>query len=212
MAALFGSRWSTDDEDILLWTTAAHLSFQTLFSYTQDWNPLEQLEEVEALQLQAPVPWHPLTQEVIDEGPVALEECLGWPQTNQMWATIYDLMDITHATAVDNMVDFYSRNNNSYTGWFGGQVAQAATKYALGCLEGEADVEEDFNVAFMAATTMIREGVFLDPNQPPEKFTLFAAFLEDCEETLWNPTIENIYEFCASEWNNIRLLKQTVTR
>jgi len=95
-SALFGHLWSTDDDDILLWTSAVNLSFQTLMSYTQDWNPLEQLDEVEFLELQAPVPQNTLTLEVIDEGPIPLQACCGWPQTNEMWSTIHDLMDVTH--------------------------------------------------------------------------------------------------------------------
>lgn len=208
-SALFSALWTTDDDDILMWTAAVNLGFQTLMPQQQAWNPLEQLDEIENLQIQAPIPWHTLTLEVIREGPVPLSQCIGWPQTNQRWSTIRDIMEITQENTVINMRAFYQRNNHSFRGWMAGAVANDASGYALGCLEGVADVDATFDAAYIAAQTMIAAGIRLDPNQPMEKFMLFNTFLEDCSETHYSPTIQAIMDFCASPWNDIRLLQQT---
>lgn len=210
--ALFTVPWSTDDDDILLWTTAVHLSFQMLFSEYGMWNPLENLEDPLGLELQAPVPWHTLTREVIAEGPVSFEEVIGWPHNNKLWSNIRELADITPAAATDNMYSFYTRNNHSMTGWFAGNMAQQASAYILGCLEGEDDVAYDYAISLKVATTMISAGYYLDPHQPAPKFSLFRDFIDDCEDTSYNPTMQDIIQFCDSPWNDIKLKKQTISR
>lgn len=209
--ALYTIPWSTDDDDILLWTAAAHLSFQTLFSIYGTWNPLEALDDPLELELRAPIPWHTLTREVIAEGPVPFKDALGWPQTSQLWSKINVLIDPCHDSAVHNMSGYYGRNNHSWHGWVAGQCTSDLTAYALACLEGPEDVHYDYVMPMKAVTTMISGGYFLDPNQPDAKFELFRDFLDDCEESLWNPTMENIIQFCTSPWNDIKLLKQVPT-
>lgn len=209
--ALFTVPWSTDDDDILLWTAAVHLSFQTLFSVYGQWNPLEALDDPLSLELQAPIPWHTLTKEVISEGPPQPRGAVGWPHDLKLWSKIGDITTMTHEAAVNNMSSFYLRNNHTWGGWVAGQCTNEIAGYALACLEGENDVYYDYSIAMKAATTMISAGFYLDPGQPMEKFAIFRDFLDDCEEIGFNPTTKSIIEFCTSPWNDIKLLKQRIS-
>lgn len=205
VGALFGAPFETDDEDILLWIASAQLAFQQLFVINQQWNPLETVSSMEDLEVAALEPDHTLTIEVIQEGPVDLDKVIGWPQNNKRWISLTELADRTQETATNNMTDFLKRNKYSWTGYVGGLCATQTAMYAMACLEGEDDVAYDHSMQLKAATTMLKHGYFLNPNQPMEKFLLFQAFLDDCERTLWNPTIEDIKDFCHAPWNNIRL-------
>ena len=207
LSALFTAPWSTDDDDILLWTAAAHLSFQTLFSIYGTWDPFEALDDPLELELQAPIPWHTLTREVIEAGPVPFNNTLGWPQTSELWSKIHVLSDQCHEPAINNMSGYYGRNNHSWYGWVAGQCTTDLAANALACLGGEEDVHYDYAMPMKAATTMINAGYYLDPDQPYSKFELFRDFLEDCEEASWNPTMENIVEFCLCSWNDIKIFK-----
>jgi len=202
---MFGFPHLTDDEDVLLWITAIELAFGHLFEITQVWHPLDMIEDVKGLEVRAPEPWHTLTQEVIDAGPVPMEEVIGWPGTNTLWANVIDLADEVHPVATDNLNRFQERNKHSWAGYVGGLCAAEACGYFLACMENEMDVSYDHSMALKAATTMLKYGCSLYPGQPYEKFELFAAFLDDCERTGWNPTMQNILEFCGSHWNDIRL-------
>jgi len=202
---MFGFPHYTDDADVLHWITTVELAFQHLFEITQEWHPLDMIEDIEGLEIRAPEPWHTLTQEVINAGPVAMEDVIGWPGTNTLWANVIELSDRTQPIATDNLNRFLERNKHSWTGYVGGLCAVEASGYFLACMENEMDVSYDHSMALKAATTMLKYGCSLDPNQPYEKFELFAAFLDDCEATLWNPTMANIVEFCFSSWNDIKL-------
>jgi len=203
---MFGFPHMTDDEDVLQWITAVELAFQHLFEITQEWHPLDMIEDVQGLEVQAPTPWHTLTQEVLTEGPVPWASVIGWPGTNTLWANVIELADRCHPVAADNLNRFQERNKHSWTGYVGGLCAVEASAYFLACMENEMDVAYDHSMQLKAATTMLKYGCSLDPNQPYEKFELFAAFLDDCEETHWNPTMQNILEFCFSHWNDIKLI------
>jgi len=203
---MFGFPHLTDDEDILMWITAVELAFGHLFEITKEWHPLEMIEDVQDLEVKAPEPWHTLTIEVINEGPVAWPSVMGWPTTNTSWANVVELADRTQPVATDNLNRFQDRNKHSWTGYVGGVCAMEASAYFLACMEDEMDVAYDHTMQLKAATTMLKYGCSLDPNQPYEKFELFAAFLDDCEATDWSPTMRNILEFCFSEWNDIKLI------
>lgn len=205
LAALFSWPFETDDEDILLWIACAQLAFQHLFQITQDWNPLEMVSSMEDFEVAALEPDHTLTIEVIREGPIDPDKVIGWPQNNKRWIPLTQLAERTQETATNNMTNFLKRNKYSWSGYVGGLCATRAATYAMACLEGEDDVAYDHSMQLKAATTMLKHGYFLNPNQPMEKFLLFEAFLDDCEKTQWNPTIEDIKKFCHAEWNNIRL-------
>jgi len=205
LGLLFSWPFETDDEDILLWIACAQLAFQQLFVVNQDWNPLEMVSSMEDLEVAALEPDHTLTIEVIREGPVDPDKVIGWPQNNKRWIPLTQLAERTQETATNNMTDFLKRNKHSWTGYVGGLCATQSAMYAMACLEGEDDVAYDHSMQLKAATTMLKHGYFLNPNQPMEKFLLFEAFLDDCEKAQWNPTIEEIKKFCHAEWNNIRL-------
>lgn len=211
LSVVWSYPFATDDEDILLWIVAAYLAFQQLFEITQEWNPLEMLSTIQDLELKAPTPWHSLTLEVIDEGPVPLDSVVGWPQTTTLWGALPDIIDRTQDVANKNLQGFLRRNKHSWTGFVGGLCAIGAATHSLACLEGEGDVYYDHSMQLKATTTMLKHGYMLDPAQPYAKFELFESFLDDCEQTLWNPTMENILEFCESPWNDVRLLKTSAS-
>jgi len=204
---LWGMPHYTDEAEVLAWITAAHLAFQQLFDITQEWNPLLMFSSIEDLEIQAPSPWHTQTIEVINEGPVPLGSVVGWPQTGNEWSPILDVVDPTEEIAAQNLRNFLKRNKHSWTGYVGGLSAGETARYALACLEGEADVAHDYSMQLKATLTMLKHGIVLDPNQPLSKFDLFEHYLDECEKDSWNPTIEQIIQWCGYSFNNIRLLK-----
>lgn len=206
LTVLWGYDWRTDNDDVLLWSTAHSLAVQGCERITRLWNPLEMVDDVAHLETMAPSPWHTLTKEVINEGPVPMAEVIGWPQTSTLWALIEELMELTQGRAAGNLENFQANNQHSWHGYCCGVTAIQSAFGVLATLEGEDDVEYEDSIAFKAAVTMIENGYQLDPDQAYEKFALFDSFLKDCEETLWQPTMQNIFEFCNSPWNDIKLL------
>jgi len=202
---MFGFPHLTDDEDVLLSITAVELAFGHLFEITKEWHPLDMIEDVKDLEVKAPEPWHTLTKEVLTEGPVPWQSVIGWPGTNTLWANVVELADRCQPVAADNLNRFQERNKHSWAGYVGGVTAIEASAYFLACMENEMDVSWDHSIALKVATTMLKYGCSLDPNQPYEKFELFAAYMDDCERYRCNPTMKSILEFCFSHWNDIKL-------
>jgi len=204
---LLGFRWGTDDEEMLSWITGAALAFQHLNECNQLWNPLEMVDSFDNLEVQAPRPWHSLTQEVIGAEPLPLDSVIGWPQTGNEWSPMLDVLEDTQEIATDNLNRFLTRNKHSWSGFVGGLAACEASTYALSTLEGEEDVYYDYTVQMKASITMLKHGYMLDPAQPYSKLLLFQSYLDECEVDDWNPTMEQILAFCGYSFNDIRLLQ-----
>lgn len=206
---LWGIPHMTDEEEILSWTMSACLSFQACMDTLHIWNPLENVEEISTMELEAPRPTYTLTIEAIDEEGFSVDDVMGWPQTGTKWAPMHELLHPTHERAMWNLVDFAVRNKKSWVGFGGILCANEAAAYALASLEGESDVFYDFNADFKVCTSMIEQGIQLDPKQPLEKFHLFRDYLEDCDAANYNPSLKDVAAFCDAPWNNIKL-QQTI--
>jgi len=195
-SVLWGYPHQTDDQDILLWITATYLSFQALMTIQQDWNPLEMVEDLEDLEIMAPVPWHTLTREVILETGEPIEKRVGWPQVNKLWARISDLLAITHKTAAENLLRFTERQKHTWVGFTGAQLAVDGAMFSIAVLEGEEKVWYDYSVPAHIANTLLMHGQRLDPYQPIEKFTDFVHYMMYLDEIDQAPTMQLITSFC----------------
>lgn len=208
---LFSWLHGTDDEEILSWIMGAAHAFQYLNECNQVWNPLEMTGNLDTIEVQAPLPWHTLTQEVISAEALPLDSVIGWPQTGNEWATIPEIMEGTQETATLNINNFLTRNKHSWAGFVGGLATCEGSTYALSTMEGEDDVYYDYTIQMKVSIMMQKEGYFLDPAQPYSKFQLFQFYLDECEKDDWMPTMKQIIQWCTYDFNNIRLMRTTQT-
>jgi len=207
---LWGYSHATDDEDILLWLAATELAFQALQDVNREWNPLEQVEDIANLEVKAPVPWHTLTLEVINEGKIPLEDSLGWPQTSRLWETIQSLAATTHPVAAENLHQFTLRNKHNWTGYTGAVCAVEGAMFSVTVLEGEEFVEYQYSVPSRVANILLLHSLRLDPHQPIEKFTAFVRYMMYLDRIGQDPDRNLITSFCEGS-AQIKLVDTSTT-
>lgn len=196
---LWGAPWGTDDDMLLEVFIAGYYAHQVLLPVQQDWNPLDAVEDPHKLIIQAPVPWHPLTREVIEEEGKPMGEVLGWPHSGALWAETEEISNESEAIASENLRNFMERNKHNWRGFAGGALASETAFLSLANLEGEEDVEYDYTAPSKFMVIMLQNGLYPNPDQPAEKIAELADWLEHLERTGLKPTLKNIEAFCADQ-------------
>lgn len=187
---------ATDYEQNMQSLAALQLSFQALTTANQRYNILDHIIDPFDLQIQAPVPTDVLTLEVIEEAGKRLEEVCGWPQTGTLWAPLQSVVDVSIKIATMNLENQLAANKHNFTGYASGMTTVDGAGYFLAALEGPDQVSEDITVDMKMALNMMHHSTCLDPAQGPEKFALFAEYMQRSEDLDQLPNMKEIREFC----------------
>lgn len=207
VSTLWGFIHETDEDEILLTMAVEQLAYQHQQFKNAQWNPLEQVDFSDGIEIRAPWPKNPITQEVIMEGPEPPERVLAWPQTGTMWANMEELEEVTTETATKNLTSFMDRNKHSWKGYLGGLCAVNGADYAMASAEGEENLEYDYSVPSKVATMLLENQIMLDPDQPDDRFDLLNAWLEDLDANNDTPALKDIVAFCEASHNDIKLIR-----
>lgn len=204
MSILWGGQWATDDDMLLEVLMAGYLVQQELSHFQQEWNPLDMVEDPPDLVIQAPLPAHVLTREIIDEEGPPMAEVVGWPHSGKAWSKMTDLANEIQPVATSNLNDFMKRNEHNWRGFAGGALASETAINCLSNLEGEDQVEYDYTAGSKLASIMLENGLYPDPEQPQENLDAFTDWMDHLERVGEKPTMHKISAFCTD--NKIELL------
>ena len=174
MPVLWGYPHSTDDMELCESLAAFVLSQQALINVYQKWNPLDAIEDLDVIEIEAPRAEHPLTQEVILEAGRSLDEGIGWPSVDKQVASLSELHESIAPTAIDNATAHITRLVQSWHGWVSSENISNGSLYALALLEGKEVVEFDYICAQKLSTRLLETRQTLDPLTPYSQLQLFA--------------------------------------
>jgi len=193
-----------DDDIMQELLLANYLANQAIQPYAQQWNPLDQVEDLDNTRILCPVPSHPLTLEVIEEEGIPISQVVGWPHSGKPWASPGTISDATASVARDNMAECVARNKNNWNGYAFGLLAAEASTYQLSNLEGEEAVSYDYHAKSKIMLNLLGAGLSVNPNNSKEKLKEFRAFMLRSERLRLPTGITAINSFCADQ--NISLL------
>lgn len=196
---LGGVSWGTDDDLLLETYVAGYYAHQVLLPVQQDWNPLDTVEDPHKLIIQAPVPAHILTREVIDEEGIPMKDVCGWPHSGRLWAETEEISNESESVASESLRNFMERNKHNWRGFAGGALASETAFLTLANLEGEEDVEYDYTAPSKFMVILLQNGLYPDTEGAPEKARELADWLDYLERTEVKPTLRNITTFCTEK-------------
>jgi len=174
MGVMWGFTHMTDDMELTESLAAYLLSNQALIDVYQNWNPLDAIEDLDVIEVEAPRAENILTQEVIQEAGRSLNEGIGWPSLNKRWASLSELHESIQVPAVDNVKAHLMRLVQSWYGWVNSESISNSALYSLAILEGRETVEFDYICAQKLATRLIETNQCIDPLTPYAQLEVFA--------------------------------------
>jgi len=198
-SAYFYPGVQTTDEEVLTMMFAHWLGQMALFSGTKDLSGWENFENLDTIELRAPLPTNPLTLEVIEEEGIKVDDIVGWPHNSQPWALATDLVEEYDAPAKDYFRDYMSRHDKDWIGYIFKTLACDAHFYTMAAAEGEDQVVYDYTVVSKVCSMLLENRVYPDPSQPSNKVKLLADRLDIWETIGFKPAFKEIVEFCSAK-------------
>ena len=202
---VLSSGYQPDDDTLNQVMIANYLAQQELFSNSEGWNALDQVEDINTCEISTPVTTNLLTQEVIDEEHAGSEYFGGWPHSNKPWAPIDDILNELAAPAKDSLRAMMEYHAHDWNGFLLGAMATGSHFYTMGALEGEDQVRYDYTAQSKFKSIILGAGFYPDPTTSQSKLDRLAWYLDYFEESKRAIHLTQIIDIC--ETLQIKLLK-----
>lgn len=158
LSVLNGYEWESDFMDEVYTFIAANLVMQVSAPYLEDYNPLEEIDDLASYIVRAPRPKDILTLEVIQEAGYELDEVCNWPQNGEQWISYGELAEKTAGQATRNLNHFAEEHKNSELAFIAGQNAHDFALHSLAAWEGEELVEIEYLPSSRILITILDHG------------------------------------------------------
>ena len=203
-AVLHGVPWKSDITEEVSSLIAANLTLQVIYPYLQDWNPLEQIEDVASLMIEAPRPTDPLTIEIIQESGYTLDDVCNWPQNGERWISLGELQELTAKQATENLTHFAQTNRNSPEAFL---ALEQAHDFALGsieAIEGPGQVQVEYSHTERTVLIILDNGWQYPDDITEAQVEKFEDWIYTHEYMNTQPTAKDIWRyaevFCGFRW------------
>jgi len=186
----------TPDEEIIGMMMAHWLSNVALFSGTKDVPGWENYNDLQNLEIRVRAPTNTLTLEVIQEEGLNPQEITGWPHNSKPWALATDVVNEYSAPAQEFFEYYMKLHDKDWLGYIYKTLACDATFYTLASAEGEDQVEYDYTAPAKAASILLENRLYPDPDQPAGVLKLLSDQIDLWEVAGINPSLRDISDFC----------------
>lgn len=189
----------TADSEVLTFMTATWISNMVLWSETDDRQDWANVPNIHQVEINPTPPTNPLTLEVIAEEGFDVQDVINWPHNGKPWAPMQDIVNEYAAPAQDFFYDYMRLHDKDWIGYMFKSLACDSTFYTLACAEGEAQVEYDYTAASKAASILLENHLYPDPDQPVAMVQKLADRLDLWEADSTKPTLRAMVDFCHQE-------------
>jgi hypothetical protein len=119
------------DDDRFMAIITANLSLQVIRAYSEEWNLLDHLENIDDIELIPPAPTNLLTRRALEEAGMNPDTQVGFPTFSPEEWTFKNLSSQYMIRAANGFNEYADSNKNNMKGWV---AANNATEYAEGIL------------------------------------------------------------------------------
>lgn len=191
-----GSGLQTEDEEVMLMTMSNYLCRQEVFVGMNGWNAMEEVENIDEIELMAPIPKNILTQEVIVEEGLAVDGNIGWPHSSKPWALMTDIVNELDAPCQGFSNDFDAIHKEDWWPYGFDGLNNDATCYTLATVEGEEQIKYSYTASAKTAQVLTQFDLYPDPETPDSKMEEFANQIDIWEMMSIEPDLRLITDFC----------------
>jgi len=196
--------WESDMTDEIASMIAVNLSLQAAYPLLEEWNPLEEVDNIGELYIKAPVPTDILTIEVIEEAGYNVEDLCGWPGINKLWASLDEISTIADDYAARNIRHFGEKNRHNIAAFIGAQNANDFAVNMIAALEGPDQVVVDYIRESRIMIIILDNGFIFPDAITPEQIGKFQDWCYTHEYLQTMPTVRDIWRyaqvFCDFTW------------
>ncbi len=173
--------WCQDPEIMMEVYAPLHTAHQVVQNMSALWNPLDVIDNLFDVEIQAPIPTDPLSWDVIKEAKTPIEEFTGWPVNGEQWVNINDIVDSSLEATPRNLKAIMAMNAHNWSGFAIGGLAAETAPFMLANIEDEEVVEYDYTAGSKIGGIMLESGLQFGEDMTGEERLAAEEYLEDAE-------------------------------
>jgi len=162
------------------------------------WSPLDHVDDSANVEIEAPTPWHVLTQEVIQEVDPGAINAIGWPSTGKRWSTINEIAETSADTTQSDFASFLRENKRNWEGYITGSAASIAAQYMLSDLADDGKVEYDYINENKVMVGMLSQNMFFDQQATDAQREKLKSYIESFPPDGPGPTSKDVMLFAKN--------------
>lgn len=197
-----GVHWAaqqyTDLEEQTAMFVAMNLAAQVTRSHI-DWNPLDQVIDIDKAEIRVPQPTNILTIEAMDEEDPTWRETVLWPATGTEWANLNDLYDNSTDVMNDNFSRFCDTNRHNFHGFIAGINATESLLFNMESVDDEHTIVHDYTAWCKTLHALQLQGYSFPFDVTPTQSACFTTWLEAHEGAGSCPTTPEALAYARNQ-------------
>ncbi len=204
VSLLHGYKWHSDASDETRSIFAASWAMSTLYSSVEEYNPLDEIEDIGSYLVECPQPTDILTIELLEEEGFDFETGCVWPQNGQRWISIDDLQESTQDQAAANLRHYGEENNHTLEAFSALAAANDFALNFLAAIEGPDQIIIDYLRTERIVINILDAGWAYPEDIAPEQVEKFEDWCYVHEYMDTQPKRKDIWNyaeiFCGFTW------------
>jgi hypothetical protein len=171
------------------------LAGQGIQNVLNHWNPMENVEGLEHIEIEAYCEPNPLIEEMLREEGLDPEKGIAWPQLGKRWATYEEIQTSLAPIAAENFEYFTENCEDEDLKAIMENSAIEFGLHSIAMLEGPESIEIQYHAAIEIGETLLNHRYSFPLNITEEQIIDFAWWCDACEETNTRPKLKEILRY-----------------
>lgn len=188
----YGYLHRTDFEFEAAMYCGTEIAGQGIRNILDHWNPMENVEGLEHIEIEAYNEPNPLIEEMLIEEGLDPDQGIAWPQLGKRWATYEEIQTSLAPIAAENF-EYFTENCDDEN--LKAVMENSAIEFGLhniAMLEGTRNIEIQYHAALDIAETLLNHGYSVPLDITEKQLDGFITYMSDCEETDTRPGLREI--------------------
>lgn len=191
----YGWKHQTDFEEETAIYCMTELAGQGIRNVLNHWNPMENVEGLEHIEIEAYNEPNPLIEEMLREEGLDPEKGVAWPQLGKRWATYEEIQTSLAPVAAENFEHFTENCDDEDLRAVMENSTIEFGLHNLALLEGQRSIEIQYHAALEIAETLLNHRYSFPLSITEQQIIDFALWCDACEETNTRPKLKEILRY-----------------
>jgi hypothetical protein len=174
---------------------ATEIAGQGIRNILDHWNPMENVEGLEHIEIEAYNEPNPLIEEILIEEGLDPEAGIAWPQLGKRWATYEEIQTSLAPVAAENFEHFTENCDDEQLKAVMENSTIEFGLHNIAMLEGTRSIEIQYHAAIEIGETLLNHRFSFPLSITEKQIIDFAEWCEACEETNTRPKLREILRY-----------------
>ena len=191
-ATAFGMLRKTNWQEETALYVGAEIAASHVGEMLEYWDPIENIEGMEHIEIEARVPANPLIWECFEEAGLDIEKHIGWPSLGKRWATYEEICSSVAPIAAENVEHVLNACKDQTLKSISTSSAREAGLRYIAAIIGEEDIEIEDHAAITIVEMLLDHGMIPPRDITESQLRQFGEYCINHQDADTRPTLREV--------------------